>query len=347
MLKKQIEQSTAEGETNSFISFLVDLFAPFKIPIVLLNSGHLKSRHNSNSQRTQHEKAKRHENESPVVKVGNKSQDLPAVQCKDTLVLDYDHKAQYSKRKIESNFDRYKELPDVDGDDDDGDENGQLSAADFEQLLSRPATTGDHFTFAAERSWLQNTGTDASDEGSMASNLFKLNIMNLSDGLTSVPFYLRHNLSTELFTAEELTDMHYRSKFFEYEPMQPHQRPTATEQANQNLLDCLKSNAGEDGKLKAKVESKIESSKKIDDELLSIETGLTKLMQQTKVQEPPKRMVSTVNATQIVFSMPPSTSVANAAVAAPVKAATTKPASKPKVTAPDDIQDWLDDILNE
>lgn len=317
--------------------------------ISLVNSGHLKSRHNK-PPRTQDEKAEKLERDRPELKVANKShgQDLPAVQCKDTLLLDYDHKAQYSKRKIESNFDRYKELPNVDDDDDD-DENGQLSAADFQQLLSRPASTGDHFTFSAERSWLQSADTDTSDDGSMVSNLFKLNILNLNDGLIRVPFYLRHDLPTDLFTEEELTDIHYRSTFFENEQMQQNQRLTTNEPVNQNLLACLKSNVGQEvagKKLNTTVKTKMESSKNVDVKSFA-ETELTELLQQTKVQEPSKNMASTSNVAKI--SMPASTTAAKAPE--PRKTVQAKPtpdsSSKANIPKTEDIQDWLDDILNE
>lgn len=258
------------------------------------------------------------------MKVANKSHDLPAVQCKDTLLLDYDHKAQYTKRKIESNSDRYKELP---NDDDDYDENGQLSAADFQQLLSRPASTGDHFTFSAERSWLQSADTDTPDDGSMVSNLFKLNIFNLNDGLIRIPFYLRHDLPTDLFTEEELTDIH------------------TTEKANQNLLDCLKSNVGQQvagKKSNATVESKIESPKNVDVKSFA-ETELVELLQQTKVQESSKNMASTSNTAKIPNSMPTSTAKAST----PSKTVQAKPTSKANLPKTEDIQDWLDDILNE
>lgn len=258
---------------------------------ILHYSGHLKSRHNQQSHRTHNEKAK---TEDSKLSVANKSHDLPAVQCKDTLSLDYDYHAQYSKRKIQSNSDRYKELPDVD-DEDSEDENGQLSAADFQQLLSRPVSSGDHFTFAAERSWLQNPDEEKSDDGTMASNLFKLNIPNLNDGLTRLPFYLRHDFSTDLFTQEELNDMAERA------------------------------------------ESRIESSKKISNDL-SIETELVKRLQQTNVQEASKSTASSSNSAKIKTS--------TSAVPASNKTVTSKPATKAKVSDTEDIQAWLDDILN-
>lgn len=281
------------------------------------------------------------------MKLANKTNDLPAVQCKDTLLLDYDHNAQYTKRKIESNADRYKELSD-----DDEDENGQLSAADFQQLLSRPASTGDHFTFAAERSWLQSADTDTSDDGSMVSNLFKLNISNLNDGLARVPFYLRQDLAIDLFTKEELTDIHYRSDFFESDQMQQNLRLPASDQVNQKLLDCLKSNVGGQQvagkKLNTTVESKMESSKKVDVKSFA-ETELAELLQQTKVQEPSKNVASTSKVAQI--SKPIPTTISAAKASTPNKTAQAEPvsssSSKTNLSRTEDIQDWLDDILNE
>lgn len=270
------------------------------------------------------------------------------MQCKDTLLLDHDHKVQYSKRKIESNFDRYKELPNVDDDD----ENGQLSAADFQQLLSRPASSGEHFTFAAERSWVQNTDTDnTSDDGSMVSNLFKLNISNLNDGLNRVPFYLRHDLPTDIFTEEELTDIHYRSKFLENEQMQQNQRLTINKQVNQNLLDCLESNVDE--KISNKKVESVKASKNDDNDDKSFaETEIVKLLQQTKVTEPSKRaMASTSKSAQIPIEMPSSTLTTETSAKPLSQIVQDRPAqnssSKANVQKTEDIQDWLDDILNE
>lgn len=313
----------------------------------IVNSGHLKSRHNSKPH-TRDEKAERLDRDRPEPKVADKSHDLPVVQCKDTLLLDYDHNAQYSKRKLVSNADRYKELSDAD---DDSDENGQLSAADFQQLLSQPTSTGDHFTFAAERSWLQSADTDTSNDDSMASNLFKLNISNLNDGLIRVPFYLRHDLPTDLFIEDELTDIHYRSKYFENEKINQNPLPATT---NQHLLDCFKSNTGQqvvvDKKAKPSVESKIEPLKNVDVQKFA-ETELVGLLQQTKVQEPTTNMASTATTSERSMSMVASTSAGKTATTPFTKTVQVKPTShglpKANVANTEDIQDWLDDILNE
>lgn len=319
------------AQFNTFVIFAIYYF---------VNSKHLKSRHSKPL--TKNEKPERHERDRPEAKVTEISQDLPAVQCKDTLILDYDHKAQYSRRKIESNADRYKELPDVD-DDDDSDENGQLSAADFQQLLSQPVSTGDHFTFAAEKSWTQSADADASDDGSMVSNLFKLNTSNLNDGLARVPFYLRHDLPTGLFTEEELTDIHYRSNFFENDKIQQNQPLPTTEQS---LLDCLKPNVGQQvagKKVITSKEVKLDSPKNVSVKS-SAESELVERMQQTKIQELSKNASATAQSSEPAFTSAARTSTTN-------KPAQTKPASnsssKTNVTKTDDIQDWLDDFLNE
>lgn len=149
-----------------------------------------------------------------------KSHDLPAVQCKETLLLDYDHQ-YYSKRKLSNNWNRYDEPSD-------DEDNAQMSAANFEQILSASKSVGDHFTFASERSWLQNE-----DSQMDATDLFKLNVAHLKNGLGRLPFYIRQGIPKDVFDASELTDMDYRVNFFEND-----NEPKQTS-INQNIVNIL------------------------------------------------------------------------------------------------------------
>lgn len=228
-----------------------------------------------------------------------------------------------------SNADRYKELSD-----DDDDENGQLSAADFQQLLSASTSVGDHFTFAAERSWLKTDDSTPSDEGSMASDLFKLNISNLKDGLGRVPFYLRQGLPKEMFIEEEITDMNCRASFFEGEN---ERKPLAANQTNQNLLEILMSKTNE------KVDSSPSTAKTGADEVVpkkvvemsAADDELAGLLQMTEIHSPHASQKPTPTST----------------IRTSTKTNETKPASsnptKAKANKTENIQDWLDDILNE
>lgn len=125
---------------------------------------------------------------------------MPAVQCKETLQLDYDYNQQFTKRKIESNWRKYDEQPDEE-------ENPQMLAADFEKILLAPKSIGSHFTFASERDWSQpNDETESKNAAA-----FQLNLNSLKNGACQLPFYLRHDLSLEMFTKEEIDDMDSRA----------------------------------------------------------------------------------------------------------------------------------------
>lgn len=257
------------------------------------------------------------------------------MQCKDTLLLEYDYNAQYTKRKICSNADRYKEL----SDDDDDDENGQMSAADFQQLLSVPLSVGDHFTFAAERMWLQNDDMNTSEVGSMLTDLFKLNITKLQNGLGRVPFYSRQGLMNEMFTADEIADMNYRANFFEVENKI---KPSIVNQSNQNLLNILmakpKTHSCEDGGFGGKMDNKCDHLNKVvvtrvtnddDDEL-------AELLKMSEIQSPS----STSKLPAVPVREIPTNNKRT-------ELNTHSDNSKSKSNKTEDIQDWLDDILNE
>lgn len=263
---------------------------------------------------------------------------MPAVQCKDTLLLDYDYHAQYSKRKLESNADRYKELP---SDDDNDDENGQLTAADFQQLLTASKSIGDHFTFAAERSWLSNdddANATTHDASSMASDLFKLNISNLKNGLDRIPFYIRQGLPIEIFTEQEITDMNYRANFFENGKLNQNQSTLAKQQPNQNLLNILKSNSNSSSN--ENVNSSNATAKvnthSVGEKLSEANIELDELLKDTRISDTPIKMTSIS-----------STIASNSIPKAPTKPSTVAKPSKTTPNKTEDIQDWLDDILNE
>ncbi|XP_031626789.1 uncharacterized protein LOC116343049 [Contarinia nasturtii] len=234
----------------------------------------------------------------PQPKATKSSYDLPAVISKDTLLLDYDYNKQYSKRNVVSNWDRYADIRD-----DDDDDNGQLSAADFEQLLSASKSIGDHFTFSAERTWLQSVDANQTDENSMASDLFKLNISNLKNGISRLPFYKRQDLSQDIFTNEEITNLNHRAKFFDKNESN---RKVSTD--NQLINNPTK-----------KI---VEKS--------PIESDLVHSLQKTELSDKPMDTASL-----------PTTSASSSVAPLPVKP------PKIKSNKTEDIQDWLDDILNE
>lgn len=248
-------------------------------------------------------------------KATKQSFDLPAVQCKDTLLLDYDYSKQYSKRNVVRNWDKYAELPD------DDDDNGQMSAADFEQLLFASKSIGDHFTFAAERSWLENDDQNQSDDNSIAADLFKLNISNLTNGIGSLPFYLRQGLDKELFTEDEIRDMNKKVKYVENEAKQ--------------ALKIIPSSANVP--TSAKEEKK--NSNAISESTKTIEVKLPTQENPTKTFADTE-LINKLTETKLT----PTTMIPNASN--PITSLLSDTA-KVKSNKTEDIQDWLDDILNE
>lgn len=244
------------------------------------------------------------------------STDLPAVQCKDTLLLDYDYNKQYSKRGLVNNWNKYAELPDNDDDD-----NGQLSAADFELLLSASKSIGDHFTFAAERSWFQNDSANASDESSMSADLFKLSISNLKNGIGQMPFYSRQGLPKEMFTEEEMKQMEQRAG-------------SMANPENQKLIDILK--MSED-----KTEQNVNSLVPCQDDVVISKRVTAKPLNEVKLIRSLQNTQINDHLTKTTTSTPtPNTTNA------PLQTPPIVP-SKMKSSKTEDIQDWLDDILNE
>lgn len=154
---------------------------------------------------------------------------MPAVQSKETLLLDYDYTQQFSKRKIASNWDRYNESSDEE-------DNAQMSAADFEQILSAPKSIGEHFTFSSERNWIQQDDSSLNDANG-AVDLFKLNIGQLKNGIGKLPFYIRQDFSKDLFTESELADMDFRVNYFDDKIVSKSE--TMNDSINFNILNAL------------------------------------------------------------------------------------------------------------
>lgn len=189
-----------------------------------------------------------------------------------------------------NNWNRYDEPTDEE-------DNAQMSAASFEQILSASKSVGDHFTFASERNWLHNE-----DSQMDTTDLFKLNVTNLRNGLGRLPFYIRQAIPKNVFNEFELTDMDYRVNFFEKDTKP---KPSSI---NQNITNILTDTKNSTSTVKKKKSSCMHDTIKE-----TIETDSIK-----------------------------SKPLAHASVAAPKS--NQKGTKKEK---PEDIQDWLDDILNE
>lgn len=83
-------------------------------------------------------------------------------------------------------------------------------ASDFEQILLAATSVGEHFTFADERKWLKELDDETSLESSTLRNIFQLNVQALRESVAKLPFYMRTNIPKEDFSHDEISDMDYQ-----------------------------------------------------------------------------------------------------------------------------------------
>lgn len=249
--------------------------------------------------------------------------DLPPVQSKETLILGYDYNQQYTKRKVESNWSRYDESSEEE-------ENAQLEAADFGKILSTPQSTGSYFTFASEKDWMDDTSANNS-------SLFKLDMTLLKNGVGKLPFHMRQGLPKDLFTADEIVNM---DRCVNYMENPEYLQKRAKNEFTQNLLDVLTDKNIQksqiDGKrLLAHIKITNDVPDKLDKSLktLKLEDKKSSNKNSSESQSKPK------DPPILTAPVPP---LANTSSSSQVKSS--ENVKNPKV---DDIQDWLDDILNE
>lgn len=128
----------------------------------------------------------------------NEDEPLKKVHTAPNSVLqigdDEEATRQFSKRELSSNWNKYEEDRHIE-------DNEQLSAADFENLLIAPASVGNHFVFSTEKNW----GEQSADIQS--SQYFQLNLAELAKNMNCIPFYLRQGYSVDLFNENEQQDM--------------------------------------------------------------------------------------------------------------------------------------------
>lgn len=126
------------------------------------------------------------------------------MQSKEVILTEYDHSQSFSKRKLESNWSKYDEIPDEEN-------NEQLLAANFDEMLLGPKVAGGHFTFAAEKHWDTMDAADSSlTTNSINDKLFKLDLNRLKSGIGSLPFDIRLGYPEDIFNAAEIGDMTHR-----------------------------------------------------------------------------------------------------------------------------------------
>lgn len=193
------------------------------------------------------------------------------------------------------------------GDLSDEEENPQLLAAEFDKILLAPQSIGEHFKFASERAWDQTVNADSGTDPS-SHDLFKMNLNNLKNGVGRLPFYIRNDLPLELFDDDEITDMNYRANYYPSTEKQPPQTTSSAEHLSK-LLIAEESSAGETHKAPS---------------------GALSVKKNVKLPESITKLAESTASFTVQASPPPKTA----------------PAAK-KANESENIQDWLDDILND
>lgn len=151
----------------------------------------------------------------PLSKTTNKKPTAkpPVIPISGSSSSDEDDKP-FRKREVVSNSSRY----DVEREE----ENEQMLAADFSELLNAPQATGGHFQFSSEKSWTatlaeKNVDSQAEKDDSKKyfHQFFNLNLSRLNDSIITIPFYERLDLDRSLFTESEIQSMDEKAKKLE------------------------------------------------------------------------------------------------------------------------------------
>lgn len=222
----------------------------------------------------------------------------------------------FSKRKVESNWSKYEDLPDEE-------DNEQLLAANFEEMLLGSKTIGSHFTFSSEKNW-DNLEADGSLQQSHGINdrLFKLNLNLLKSGLGGLPFDVRLGYSEDMFNANELGDIAQRVGCYD--------RPVKKE-VNNDHMDLITRFE----KIDAKAANATGSHKSNEKAISAAKEDRKNVAEQGA----PATQVTNTN-----FSISSSNPLPAAVTNEPPKPI--KPAITVAPQAIEHIQGWLDDILN-
>ncbi|KAI8117795.1 hypothetical protein FF38_08010 [Lucilia cuprina] len=197
-------------------------------------------------------------------------------------------------------------------------ENEQMRAGDFNSMSQLPAGMGGHFKFASEKQWEQAEMEEFLDN-TEASEYFTLNLKLLNVGLQTIPFYKRMDYSSSMFSKEQLQNMEKEAE--------------AAEKTYQNVLKehienpriKINSASRKTNSAKSQKSTKAKTSEAADelDELLNMTSDqMSKVSVKSGANTPALKPASPDNKTADGIS---STVADNK----------------------DDIQQWLDNVLDE
>uniref|UniRef100_A0A182SEX8 Uncharacterized protein n=1 Tax=Anopheles maculatus TaxID=74869 RepID=A0A182SEX8_9DIPT len=264
------------------------------------------------------------------------NQKAPEIQHTAPLVVCDD---RYGKRQLQQNWTEDRDLPSSDSDTDDG----QLQAADFEKLLELPPSTASHFLLSSEKRWLQpDTELPGEDEKNRYSELFRIDTKLLNASLGCIPFYERHGYDQTLFSPLELNLMRQKAEINtkQFEQKFAEQLPAKTQPGpiSRNIKESMPLPkkpqpapcfVGAFAKPKESIAVKSAETKHVPTDVVPIQPIETKMKELTVNPKPSE------NVTKVVPT-----------AGKTVQPVTTKPPPSTTNDTKEEIQQWLDDILD-
>lgn len=198
--------------------------------------------------------------------------------------------------------------------------NEQMQARDFHMLSQMPMSVGGHFKFSSEKQWEQAENETFLDN-TEASEYFTLNLKLINVGLQTIPFYKRMDFASSMFTNDQLINMEKSAELAEKSYQNVLKEHIENPRIKINSAS-RKTNSAKSQKSQATASKKATSTEAPDelDELLNMTTD-----QMAKASLQSGRNTPAVN-------NPPAT-----------------PGNVNATTADnkDDIQQWLDNVLDE
>lgn len=114
--------------------------------------------------------------------------------------------AKVNRNTNQSNCMKAMPCKGIDMEDEEGNE--QLMAGDYKVMSETPMSIGGHFQFASEKHWAAADSDEQSQlERTEASEYFTLNLKLLNLGLQTIPFYKRMDYQSSLFTWTQIEAM--------------------------------------------------------------------------------------------------------------------------------------------
>ncbi|KAM7349200.1 apoptosis and caspase activation inhibitor isoform 1-T3 [Cochliomyia hominivorax] len=197
-------------------------------------------------------------------------------------------------------------------------ENEHMRAGDFKNMSQLPAGMGGHFKFASEKQWEQAENEDFLDN-TEASEYFTLNLKLLNVGLQTIPFYKRMDYSASMFSKEQLQTMEKEAE--------------EAEKSYQNVLKEHIENPRIKGNSANRKTNSAKSQKSVKAKIPEAADELDELLNMTSDQMSKVSVKSGANTP----ALKPATPDAKSAADAPSGGGENK----------DDIQQWLDNVLEE